>query len=173
MEVPLESKQKIEQAFATISGVKSFTSFSRLTPDQTECVDLVIREKSRLIASKGRDRFLSQLIECITGTGDDEDEAINAAVFSQYRFYELYIYQFLYYPEKFDYLLRCVEERCVAVAKPMKFQSLIETILLASINQQEPLPDTVTRYDDLLREDEERRIESFTLRKDWVPQVPP
>lgn len=169
MEISQESKAKIEGAFASIGGVKSFTSFSRLTPDQRACVDALVDMKDVILSTKGRDRYLSALITSITGASDEEDESMNEATFSQYRFYQLYVHELRFYPEKFDFLLRCIEECVVTVAQGKLFLGLLEQ--LVSSQRVEALPDHVIHYERHLEEDEERRIESFTLRKDWSSQV--
>lgn len=170
MEISAESRKKIDQAFAFIGGVKSFTSFSRLTSDQQLCVDTLKQMKDTLLTTRGRERFLAELVTSITGTSDEEDEALNEATFSQYRFYQFYIHELLYYPEKFDFLLRCVEECVVVVALGKMFLGLLERIVTSQ--RVDVVPDHVVNYERLLEEDEIHRIESFTLRKDWVPKVP-
>jgi hypothetical protein len=169
MEISKESKSKIEGAFASIGGVKAFTSFSRLTADQQLCVDTLRDMKDVILSTKGRDRYLSALITSITGASDDEDESMNEATFSQYRFYQLYVHDLRFYPEKFDFLLRCIEECVVVISQSKLFLGLLENIV--SSQRVESLPDHVIHYERQLEEDEERRIESFTLRKDWTSQV--
>ena len=169
MEITKESRAKIDQAFASIGGVKSFTCFSRLSVDQQLCVDTLKEMKDVLLSTKGRDRYLPELITSITGASEDEDEALNEASFSQYRFYQLYVHDLRFYPEKFDFLLRCIEECAVVVALAKMFLGLLEQIV--SSQRMECVPDHVMHYEQLLEEDEARRIESFTLRKDWTSQV--
>lgn len=169
MDISKEAKTKIEGAFASIGGVKSFTSFSRLSADQQSCVDTLREMKDVILSTKGRDRYLPELITSITGAADDEDESLNEATFSQYRFFQLYVHDLRFYPEKFDFLLRCVEECVVMVAQSKLFLGLLEQIV--SSQRIECLPDHVINYEKQLEEDEERRIESFTLRKDWKSQV--
>mmetsp|Transcript_17454 Transcript_17454/g.19878 ORF Transcript_17454/g.19878 Transcript_17454/m.19878 type:complete len:218 (+) Transcript_17454:43-696(+) len=166
-----EVRQKMDQAFASIGGVRSFTGFGRLTAEQQQCVEALKECKDKMLSTKGRERYLSDLIRCITGSSDEEeDEALNEATFSQYRFYLLYIRELLYYPEKFDFLLRCVEENVVVVQQPKAFLGLLEQIL--SSQRIERLPDEVVNYEALVLEDEMARIESFTLRKDWRSNIP-
>lgn len=164
-------RSKIDQCFVSIGGVKSFTSFGRHTPDQLKCIDLLMRCNAEIHQTRHRDRYLNELIVCITGSEDDDaDEPISETSFSQYRFYQTYIHELVFYPEKFDFLVRCIEESVCVVKRPAQFMDLLERICHS--NKVEPLPVEVTDYDQLIEDDEERRIDAFVLRKDWKSTVP-
>ena len=170
MDVTREKRLLIEACFASIGGMKSFACFSRFTPEQQKCVDFVRGHRDEIFATKGRDRYLNEVVLSITGTTEDDDEAICEATFSQYRFYRTYVNDLLFFPERFDFLMRCVEECVAVVAQPNKFLGIMDRLLTA--DKVEPVPDAIMNYERLLEEDEERRIESFTLRKDWACKVP-
>ena len=162
----------IEKCFSSIGGVKSFTSFGRLTTEQIACRDYLQERRDDLGENKSRDLHLSELMVCISGADeDDADEPLSEACFSQYRFYRTYIHDLIYYPEKFDFLVRCIEESVCVVKMTSRFRILLDRI--CKNNKVQQLPREVVDYDQLLEEDEERRIESFTLRKDWQCTVPP
>lgn len=171
MDTSPQARALIEGCFSSIGGVKSFISFTRLGPDQQRCID-VLREKSAdIYAARGRDLHLSDLITAITGDEDEEaDEPIGEGAFSQHRFYRTYAHDLRFYPEKFDFLLKCIENAVCVVKRPPAFERIIAKLTSKGLARR--LPDAVVRYDELLAADEEARIESFTLRRDWVCRVP-
>jgi hypothetical protein len=171
MQVSREAREKIEAAFQKRGGVRGFTTFGRVTEAQQQCIDLLMRKRDAIFSTTGRDAYLRDLIMAITGTEETDDgESITEANFSQYHFYKLYIHELVFFPEKFDYLLRCIEEKVCVVQFPQKFIGVLDRVLEAV--QAVPVPDHVRNYEQLLAKDEEMRIESFTLRKDWKCQVP-
>lgn len=162
----------IDKSFARIGGVKSFTSFSRFSKEQLECVDLINARMDDIFACKARDLHLKTLVVCITGFSDhDEDEPMTEGSFSQFRFYETYVHDLVYFPDRFDFLLYCIINHVCQVQRPDKFKSMVEQLLHREQDRQ--VPREVLDYDLLLKEDDDKRIESFTMRKDWVCQVPP
>lgn len=164
-------EEAIQRSFQTISGVKSFTSFSRLTPEQEACVDLLKASAAEIFRNRSRDLYLKTLIVCVTGFSDeDEEEPITEASFSQYAFYQTYVHTLVYYPDKFDYVMHCIMNCVCLVRRVQKFRQLIDSLLQKEAKRT--VPDAVLDYDRLLEEDDEKRVESFTMRKDWVPQVP-
>jgi hypothetical protein len=165
-------QRAIDQSFAAISGVRSFTSFSRVTPEQKECVELTNAHAERVFANKARDLYLKALVVCITGYDDyDEDEPITEDSFSQHRFYSTYVHDLVYFPDRFDFLLQCVMHQVCIVQRPPKFKELLRTLL--QNDAEHAVPDEVLNYDRLLVEDDERRVDHFVMRKDWKCQVPP
>ena len=171
MQVSQEARNKIETAFQKRGGVRAFTTFGRVTPEQQQCIDCLMSKRDAIYSTTGRDAYLRDLIMAVTGTEENDDgESITEANFSQYHFYKLYIHELVYYPEKFDYLLRCIEEKVCVVQFPQKFFGLVDRMLEAV--EAVPVPDHVRNYEQLLAKDEEMRIESFTLRKDWACRVP-
>jgi hypothetical protein len=163
-------REIIDRCFVSIGGVKSFTPFHSLTPAQLECIDVLKEHQQSIMSSRSRDLYLGELILSITGNEDEEDEPVGSAAFSQFHFYRTYIRELVYYPDKFDFLLRCIENCVVKVQQPARFKRLIERI--STRNQVTRLPDSVVNYEKLLEEDDEMRRERFVLRKDWVCQVP-
>lgn len=161
----------ISRSFATISGVKSFTSFSRLTDEQRECVQLTAAKADAIFTMKARDLHLKTLVVCITGYDDhDEEEPITEGHFSQHRFYTTFVNDLIYFPDRFDFLIHCIINQVCVVNRPAKFKDMIASLLHKEADRTVPLE--VLDYDQLLRDDDERRIQSFTMRKDWVCQVP-
>lgn len=171
MQISDASRVAIENCFASIGGVKSFNSFGRLNPDQRKCQVFVKENRQSIYSVRSRDVHLPELIIAISDVADDEDgEPITEATFSQFRFYLFYIHELKYFPEKFDFLLRCIEEAVVVVKAPTKFLFLMERMLNQSSNRE--IPDGVINYERLIEEDEEERIDKFILRKNWVTKVP-
>lgn len=171
MQISDNSRVAIENCFASIGGMKSFNSFGRLSPDQRQCQEFVKNNRVAIFSVKLRDVYLPELIISISGVGEDEDgEPITEATFSQFRFYMFYIHELKYFPEKCDFLLRCIEEAVVVVKAPTKFQFLMQRMLNQSVTRE--IPDGVINYERLIQEDEEERIDKFILRKNWVSKVP-
>ena len=171
MDVTAGTRDAIESCFASIGGVKSFNPFGRLTAPQRECAEYVRANRQALFTARSRDVYLPELLLSISGMQDEEDgELITEATFSQYRFYDFYIRNLVYYPEKFDFILRCVEESVVVVKATSKFLNLMQRVLDLTVDKA--IPEDVIDYERLLLEDEEERISRFILTKDWVSQVP-
>lgn len=171
MQISDKSRAAIEGCFAPIGGMKSFNAFGRLSAEQQRCQALVRERRQELYAVKSRDVHLPELIIAITDVTDDEDgEPITEATFSQFRFYLFYIHELRYFPEKFDFLLRCVEEAVVVAKAPSKFLALMGRVLNQSAARA--IPEGVINYERLIQEDEDERIDKFILRKDWVSKVP-
>eukprot|EP00672_Neobodo_designis_P022691 CAMPEP_0174831568 /NCGR_PEP_ID=MMETSP1114-20130205/3169_1 /TAXON_ID=312471 /ORGANISM="Neobodo designis, Strain CCAP 1951/1" /LENGTH=199 /DNA_ID=CAMNT_0016065395 /DNA_START=32 /DNA_END=631 /DNA_ORIENTATION=- len=161
----------IAESFAAISGVRSFTTFSRLTDEQRECVTIATQNADRIFACKARDLHLKSLVVCVTGYSDcDEDEPVTENCFSQHRFYATYVHELIFFPDRFDFLIHCIINQVCVVQRPSKFKELLATLLHREAERV--VPDEVLNYDRLLEEDEEKRIESFTMRKDWRCKVP-
>lgn len=167
----------IAKAFQTIGGIKAYTTFSRPTREEEECVQLLRSHFDTIIKAKSRDLYLNSLVMCIADYSDeDEDEAITEGSFSQHRFYAAYVHDLIYHPDKFDFLMQCIVQGVCRVRRPEKFHRLISAILArqeGETSAARAIPNAILEYDKLLEEDEEKRVESFTLRKDWVCQVPP
>lgn len=171
MDVTAKTRDAIESCFASIGGVKSFSPFGRPSPPQQECAAYVRARRHELFTAKSRDVYLPELLLCISGMQDEEDgELITEGTFSQYRFYSFYIGNLVYYPEKFDFLLRCVEESVVLVKATSKFLNLMQRVLDLTVDRA--IPEDVIDYERLLEEDEEERISRFVLKKDWISKVP-
>lgn len=83
----------IEKSFQSIGGVKSFSSFGRLTAEQQECVQYLRDHAREIYANKHRDVHLHELVLSIAASEEEEeDELISEGTFSQYQFYQTYIH---------------------------------------------------------------------------------
>merc|ERR1711916_142780 len=164
-------ERAIAESFAAINGVRSFTTFSRLSDEERECVGLVSKHADQIFACKFRDLHLKTLVVCVTGYSDhDEDEPVTESCFSQHRFYATYVHDLVFFPDRFDFLIHCIMNQVCVVRRPNKLRELLSTLLHREATRS--VPDEVLNYDKLLEEDDEKRVESFTMRKDWVCRVP-
>ena len=165
-------EEAIQHSFKVRAGVKVFIS-RRPTPRQEECVFLLEKHVDEIFRNRSRDLYLKTLVTCVTGYSDeDEEEPITEAAFSQSSFYETYVQALVYYPDKFDFLVHCILNCVCLVATHHipKFKQLVDGLLQKE--SKRTIPDAVLEYDQLLDADDEKRIESFTMRKDWKSQVP-
>jgi hypothetical protein len=161
----------IAQSFATISGVRSFTCFSRITPEQRACVVELNACCDEIFACKARDLHLKTLVNCITGYDDfDEDEPVSEGHFSQHRFYKTFVNELIYFPDRFDFLIHCILHQVCLVRHTAKFRELLRALLHKQ--SERTVPTAVLDYDKLIEADDEMRIESFTMKKDWRSLAP-
>lgn len=185
MEKSEQGKRVIEASFKTIGGVRSFTTFSRLTPEESECRRQLAEIFDDITQIRSREQHLSTLVVCIADCGDDDqDEPITEGSFSQYRFFATYVHDLVFHLDKFDFLLHCIVQGVCKVRRASRFKKLLMRVLEAGLERERyrsldnrteagGIPDEVLNYDALLELDEEHRVDSFTLRKDWVCRVPP
>jgi hypothetical protein len=120
----------IDRLFCTIGGVKAFTSFTRMTPEQLDSVRSLEQVLDRVLRTKNRDLHLRTLSLCLAGFADeDADEPLTESCFSQYQFYSAYAHELVYFPDKFDFLLNCVLHGVCLVRLPSLFVTMLAAIL--------------------------------------------
>eukprot|EP01063_Lacrimia_lanifica_P019167 TRINITY_DN26230_c0_g1_i1.p1 TRINITY_DN26230_c0_g1~~TRINITY_DN26230_c0_g1_i1.p1 ORF type:complete len:205 (+),score=87.72 TRINITY_DN26230_c0_g1_i1:48-617(+) len=141
--------------------------------DERPCSEIVGSVLEKVLRKKGRELHLKELIASIGGLSEnDRDEPVTADNFTEYSCFKHYLHETIYFEDQFDYLMTCIAEGfCIVNDKP-RLIDLLNTLVNPPPAHDFRFPETVVDYDRLQQEDEERRIESFTLRKDWVPQIP-
>lgn len=153
---------------------KANTKNSAFTPEQIACVDRLESQIDRVLTCKRRDMHLRTLCHCIASYSDaDMDEPLTADVFNVYECYRVYTQELVYFPDKFDFIIYCILNRVCMVQKPRKFMLLLDDLLLpatAALAERVggQLLHRLIREDEKKDDDERARIESFTLKKDWV-----
>ena len=151
---------------------KAILPFGKLTDDQKRCQERMSEVQDRLISIKGKEMYLKELIIVMEGLSpEDRDEPVTESSFSEYRFYKYFVEKMIYFVQQFDFLVRCISNGICVVHNTRNYHLLLDTILTPP-RQDFKFPKEIISYDQLREEDEMRRIESFTLTKDWVSAYP-
>ena len=128
----------------------------------------------KLLQIKGREVYLKDLIVAIAGfSQEDRDEPVTEEFFSDHKSYRHYLVKTVYFVDQFDFLLTCIARGACEVRNSAGICTLVDQLLAPPSRHDFQFPPEVIAYDTLKQEDEERRIESFTLRKDWVSTLTP
>ena len=126
----------------------------------------------QILRTRGREVYLKDLIVAIAGfSQEDRDEPVTEEFFGDHKSYRHYLEKTVYFVDQFDFLLHCVDRGVCEVRDAAGLHAMLSAVTAPPARENFQFPPSVIAYDTLKAEDEERRIESFTLRKDWVSTV--
>eukprot|EP00760_Papus_ankaliazontas_P015685 PhM_4_TR16665/c0_g1_i1/m.24221 len=161
----------MKKHFHDIAGVRSFSPFSKCTLDQIKCAHFVRRYSYDIQSHKSRDLHLKAIVMSVEGhEEEDADEPMTDSSFSQYRFYHTFTVELVYFPDKFDFLMMCVQVGVCLVKSCRRFMDIVRS--LVAPRPQMAIPREIIDYDEAVLEDERKRVEAFVFKKDWVSTVP-
>eukprot|EP00993_Chasmostoma_nieuportense_P005053 NODE_5692_length_624_cov_18.505030_g5528_i0.p2 GENE.NODE_5692_length_624_cov_18.505030_g5528_i0~~NODE_5692_length_624_cov_18.505030_g5528_i0.p2 ORF type:complete len:200 (-),score=54.52 NODE_5692_length_624_cov_18.505030_g5528_i0:23-592(-) len=171
-----EAPASMEELFENTRGLIAYMSAPTMSPAQHHCSTLADSNLKFLPEQKNREKYLKEVIVCITGVPigyhpDDGEEPMNGGVFSHLPYYHNYL-GLIYHTEQFDYLLHCIARKVCIVCEEYcgTFVALIDK--LKRPVEVSVIPEWVVNHLAQEEEDEERRKDTFVLKTDWVKPKP-